>query len=105
MLVERLARHLAPQPDRWRDHVEAAVNILALMKLPDAAMRAAGDAVVWERMIDAALRARPVIPQDDGPIEAPRGSDEEGEVSMTPDAVGHDRADWVHVNDGKETGS
>ena len=41
-LIERLARHLAATPDDWPAHVEDAASILAIVKQPDDAMRAAG---------------------------------------------------------------
>lgn len=39
----------------WRDYREDAVSILKTLREPDAAMAQAGDALVWERMIEAAL--------------------------------------------------
>jgi hypothetical protein len=39
----------------WRDYRADAVSILKTLREPDAAMAQAGDAVVWERMIEAAL--------------------------------------------------
>ena len=39
----------------WRDYRDDAVSILKTLREPDAAMAAAGDAAVWERMIEAAL--------------------------------------------------
>ncbi|MFZ2998360.1 hypothetical protein [Sphingobium sp.] len=100
-LIERIARHLAgTDPNRWPDHVEQAGSILALAKEPDAAMREAGDTATWGAMIDAALRQRwdgthtPVHTSD----QPPAGADEEGEAPLSPDAVGRDRADWVHLH-------
>lgn len=105
-LLERLARHLAAStPDQWPDHVEDAASILALIKEPDSAMRTAGDAAQWSLMIDAALRDRWSLPH---PSSRPSGdglsdgADEEGEIRLSPHAVGHDRADWVHLHHGEE---
>lgn len=102
-LIERLARHLAAaQPDDWPARVEDAASILALIKEPDAAMRAAGDAGNWSMMIDAALRERWSLPQGGAQEEESGGSDEEGEIRLTADAVSHDQADWVHLHHGQE---
>ncbi|MGZ8310600.1 MAG: hypothetical protein ACXWUP_03030 [Allosphingosinicella sp.] len=38
----------------WHDYREDAQSILRTMREPDAAMAAAGDVAVWERMIEAA---------------------------------------------------
>ncbi|MFC3441928.1 hypothetical protein ACFOKF_12190 [Sphingobium rhizovicinum] len=101
-LLERLARHLAAStPDRWPDHVANAASILALIKEPDSAMRAAGDATHWGLMIDAALRERWTLPHSSEDVSND-GADEEGEIRLTPQAVGHDRADWVHLHHGEE---
>ena len=71
-VIERIARVLAGQrisangeggncsagdavDAAWRDHVEDAVAVLKTLREPDAAMAAAGDAAVWERMVLAAL--------------------------------------------------
>lgn len=97
-LIQRLARHLAGEtPDAWPEKVDAAASILALLKDPDAAMREAGDHGTWERMIDAALRERWSEPQSPASPRSPGGSDEEGDILLTRDAIGHDRADWVHI--------
>ena len=96
-LLERLARHLAgAQPDDWPARVEDAASILAMMKEPDAAMREEGDVGSWTAMIDAALRARYALPLPTAAAPSP-GSDEEGEIRLSPATVGHDRAQWVHV--------
>jgi hypothetical protein len=76
-IVERIARVLAGQrvsanaegdeesaarivDDRWRDYLVDAVAVLRTMREPDAAMAAAGDAAIWERMILTALdQAKP----------------------------------------------
>ncbi|BBF71091.1 hypothetical protein [Sphingomonas bisphenolicum] len=107
-LIERLARHLAAaHPDDWSSRIEDAASILAMLKEPDAAMRAAGDTGIWSAMIDAALRERWAIaqattdPAAADPVDS-GGSDEEGEIRLTSDAVGHDRADWVHLHHGQE---
>jgi hypothetical protein len=39
----------------WPDYREDALSILRTLREPDPAMAAAGDAAVWERMIEAAL--------------------------------------------------
>ncbi|WP_298401874.1 hypothetical protein [Sphingobium sp.] len=105
-LLERLARHLAAStPNQWPDHVEHAATILALIKEPDGAMRAAGDATQWGLMIDAALRDRWSLPHgsDHASAESANdGADEEGEIRLPPQAVGHDRADWIHLHHGEE---
>ncbi len=73
-LVERIARVLAgrelsinaeggdasagPEVDQiWRDHLDDALSILRTMREPDETMAAAGDAEVWENMVQAALQA------------------------------------------------
>ena len=105
-LIERLARHLAgDQPESWPDRVEAAASILALMKQPDDGMLKEGEAAMWERMIDAALRQRWSTALTGAGGHCPDGADEEGEMPLTPDAVGHDRADWVHIHREKEKSS
>ncbi|HUD92728.1 hypothetical protein [Sphingobium sp.] len=102
-LIERLARHLAAaEPDDWPARVEDAASILALLKEPDTAMRTAGDAAVWHSMIEAALRERWSVGRLGAEEDAPSGSDEEGEIRLTPDAVRGDRADWVHLHPGQE---
>lgn len=102
-LIERLARHLAAgTPEQWPDRVDAAASILAIVKDSDAAMRAVGDQDIWERMIDAALRERWTVPQSAAEPETPGGADEEGDMRLSPDAIGHDRADWVHIRKGQE---
>lgn len=48
--------HAAAAVDQtWPDHVDDAVAVLRTLREPDAAMAAAGDPVIWERMILAAL--------------------------------------------------
>ena len=71
-LVERIARVLAgrglsinaegddpsagPSVDEtWHEYVDDALAILRTMREPDPVMAAAGDAGVWERMVEAAL--------------------------------------------------
>jgi len=71
-VVERIARVLAGQrlsanadgnnshaaadvDAAWRNHVDDAIAVLRTMREPDARMADAGDPVVWERMILAAL--------------------------------------------------
>jgi hypothetical protein len=102
-LIERLARHLAAgAPETWPARVEDAASILAILKEPDSTMREAGDGATWIAMVDAALRARWSVPQAPAGSDTPGGADEEGDIRLTPDAVGHDRADWVHLHHGQE---
>ncbi|NML09166.1 hypothetical protein HHL08_03225 [Sphingobium sp. AR-3-1] len=102
-LIERLARHLAAaDPSGWQARIEDAASILAIVKEPDAAMREAGDVGTWGAMIDAALRARWAIAQPAADLSESGGADEEGEIMMTSDVVGHDPADWVHLHHGQE---
>jgi hypothetical protein len=71
-LVERIARVLAgrqlsinaegddpsagPSVDEvWHEHVPDALAILRTLREPDPIMAAAGDAEMWERMVEAAL--------------------------------------------------
>jgi hypothetical protein len=71
-LVERVARTLAalelsdnadgsfgsaaPDVDHgWQDYADRAIAVLKAMREPDEAMAAAGDPVIWTRMIAAAL--------------------------------------------------
>ena len=103
-LIQRLARHLAKdQPDNWPSYVEAAASVLAILKDADDAMREAGDLAVWQRMIDAALRERWSVTQSGADATSPGGADEEGDIRLPPDAIGHDRADWVHIHQERET--
>lgn len=104
-LIERLARHLATSPEDWRARVEDAASILAILKQPDSAMLAAGDAGAWEAMIDAALRERWTVTSPAADADPPAGADEEGEISLSPDAVGNNRADWVHLQQPQDTSS
>ena len=72
-IVERIARVLAAQrlsvnahgaqasasaavDDAWRGHVDDAMAVLRTMREPDQAMARAGDPLVWEAMVLAALR-------------------------------------------------
>lgn len=71
-LIERIARVIAGRiisinadgdyasagdkvDEVWRLYTDDAVSILKTMREPDPAAAAAGDAVIWERMIEAAL--------------------------------------------------
>lgn len=71
-LVERIARVIAGRiisinadgdyasagdkvDDVWMLYKDDAISILKTMREPDAAAAAAGDAAIWERMIEAAL--------------------------------------------------
>ena len=50
-------RSCAAQVDAtWTSHLSDAAAVLRTMREPDAAMAAAGDVAVWERMILAALK-------------------------------------------------
>lgn len=106
-LIERLARHLATRLDvDWPICVQDAASILAILKDPDAAMSAAGDAAIWRAMIDAALTERWTIgaPLSTTSTPLPAGSDEEGEIALSPEQVdrsARDHAAWVHVHDSK----
>ncbi|HKY80110.1 MAG TPA: hypothetical protein VJM09_01395 [Sphingobium sp.] len=105
-LIERLARHLAAgQADHWQDHVADAASILAILKDPDAAMKEAGDESHWRAMINAALRERWEVAIASGGDEAQPGTDEEGEFNLSPNGVGGNRADWVHIHDPREKSS
>jgi hypothetical protein len=71
-LVERIARVLAGRAvsanaegdessagslvdSLWSDHRDDALSIIRTLREPDPAMAAAGDAEIWERMVEAAL--------------------------------------------------
>jgi hypothetical protein len=71
-VVERIARVLAGQrlsanakgdeeaasgavDYAWRDYRDDALAVLRTLREPDRAMAAAGDPVVWEAMVEAAL--------------------------------------------------
>ena len=77
-LVERIARVLAgralssnaegddpsagPNVDEeWHEHVDDALSILRTMREPDQVMAAAGDADMWERMVEAALNVERAV--------------------------------------------
>ncbi|ONF95627.1 hypothetical protein [Sphingomonas jeddahensis] len=72
-LVERIARVLAGErlsanghgdqesaggavDAAWPDYRDAAIAVLHTLRAPSAAMAAAGDPAVWERMVLAALK-------------------------------------------------
>ncbi len=57
----------------WRDHRDAAIAVLKTLREPDDAMTAAGDAAVWQRMVDAAIGAVATSSGDSKPPEL--GSD------------------------------
>jgi hypothetical protein len=74
-VVERIARVLAGQrlsanakgdqkaasdavDQAWPDYRDDAIAILHTLREPDPAMAAAGDPVVWEAMVEAALKRR-----------------------------------------------
>jgi hypothetical protein len=100
-IIERLARHLATQassPEDWRDRIDEAAGILAVIKLPDETMRESGDAEAWTRMIDAALVARWELGPSPMPPPPPGGTDEEGEVPFPPSAdLEPDTESWVQI--------
>ena len=71
-LVERIARVMAGEAlssnangsdpsagdrvDRtWREHVQAALAILHVIREPDQAAASAGDAAIWQRMVEASI--------------------------------------------------
>ncbi len=77
-LVERIARVLAaralssnaegddpsagPNVDEtWHEYADDALSILRTMREPDPVMAAAGDAEVWERMVEAALNVERAV--------------------------------------------
>ena len=77
-LVERIARVLAgraesinaegddpsagPNVDEsWHLYTDDALSILRTMREPDQVMAAAGDAEVWERMVEAALNVERAV--------------------------------------------
>ena len=79
-LVERIARVLAgrdhssnaegddpsagPTVDEtWHEYVQDALSILRTMREPDQVMAAAGDADIWERMVEAALSVERTVAQ------------------------------------------
>lgn len=70
--AERIARVLAAQrisanaerdaasaaelvENAWRDHLGDAAAVLRTLREPDQAMAAAGDPIIWEKMILAAI--------------------------------------------------
>ncbi len=77
-LVERIARILAarslssnaegddpsagPNVDEtWHEYADDALSILRTLREPDPVMAAAGDAEVWERMVEAALNVERAV--------------------------------------------
>ena len=77
-LVERIARVLAgrfhssnaegddpsagPTVDEtWHEYTKDALSILRTMREPDQVMAAAGDADLWERMVEAALNVEKAV--------------------------------------------
>lgn len=46
----------------WPDYRQDALSILRTLREPDAAMAAAGDAMVWERMVEATLAREEAVP-------------------------------------------
>lgn len=105
-LIGRLARHLATGASGdWHERVADAASLLAILKDPDAAMRAVGDEAVWRAMIDAALRQRWEIAGAGEGDEARPGTDEEGEFDLPPDGVTGNQAEWVHIHNPQEKSS
>lgn len=43
--------------ESWHDHVDDALAILKVLREPDPVMAAAGDAAVWQKMVEAAIGA------------------------------------------------
>lgn len=43
--------------ESWHDHVDDALAILKTLREPDPVMAAAGDAAVWQKMVEAAIAA------------------------------------------------
>ena len=43
--------------ESWHDHVDDALAILKTLREPDPVMAAAGDAAVWQAMVEAAIAA------------------------------------------------
>jgi hypothetical protein len=77
-LVERIARVLAARAlssnaegddpsagpnvdEEWHEYTEDALAILRTMREPDPVMAAAGDADMWERMVEAALNVERAV--------------------------------------------
>jgi hypothetical protein len=77
-LVERIARVLAgraasinadgddpsagPSVDEtWHEYTDDALSILRTLREPDQVMAAAGDADMWERMVEAALNVERAV--------------------------------------------
>jgi hypothetical protein len=56
--MARRPRHRAAVDDAWRGHVDDAMAVLRTMREPDQTMARAGDPLVWEAMVLAALRQR-----------------------------------------------
>ena len=41
----------------WREHVPQALAVLHVMREPDQAAATAGDAAIWQRMVEASIAA------------------------------------------------
>ncbi len=41
----------------WQEHADDALSILKVLREPDPVMAGAGDAAVWQRMVEAAIAA------------------------------------------------
>jgi len=101
--IERLARFLstaeAVDQKDWSALVERASTIMAVLKDPDSEMVAAGDGDIWRAMIDAALVGKwHISGAMDAEHHAHKGTDEEGEIKLTPQAARNtDQASWVNV--------
>ena len=80
-LVERIARVLAARElsinaegddpsagpnvdEEWHNYVNDALAILRTLREPDQVMAAAGDAAMWERMVEAALEVERAVSGD-----------------------------------------
>ena len=55
----------------WREHRDDAIAVLKTLREPDPAMAAAGDPVVWENMVRAALGDPPVVPREGDDLPPP----------------------------------
>ena len=56
--AEGYNRSAASQVDeRWHDHVDDALAILKTLREPDSVMAAAGNAAIWQKMVEAAIDA------------------------------------------------
>ncbi|WP_070151917.1 hypothetical protein [Sphingobium phenoxybenzoativorans] len=100
--IDRLARYLGTtkpvDPYDWSGLLERASTIIAVLKDPDSEMVAAGNGDTWRAMIDAALVGKwDIAGAMDAAHHAQKGTDEEGEIELTPEAARNaDQASWVN---------